>query len=273
MQVDVCFLRFGRGRQYNGLPLYRKNIIAFPQELSEVKQLLNFWTSLSENDVVNVEPPPGTVGDVKRARIMTVQPSGFDVKYRDYSIEFVKLERIRQRVQLPWRPEDLREHFIVLRRRIGRTEQHLEKDLRVRRKLLKRILLFLTKRGNWRPGHGEETLHMYYDAFDLREDHEIETIFPEDGVPLLLNFQDLREDDFITEISFTQFEDWLIEGKFNCDVAQAMLHTWMHDMQGSTNETLRDFFDQLFDDYIITIHGEAPPKAAIPILFLSSFVR
>ena len=57
MQVDICYMRPGRRKQYTGLPCFRKNIIAFPQELSEVKQLLNFWTSLSPNDVVNVEPP------------------------------------------------------------------------------------------------------------------------------------------------------------------------------------------------------------------------
>ena len=67
MQVDICYMRPGRRKQYTGLPSFRKNIIAFPQELSEVKQLLNFWTSLSENDIVNVQPKPGVGGDVKRA--------------------------------------------------------------------------------------------------------------------------------------------------------------------------------------------------------------
>ena len=168
MQVDICYMRPGRRQQYTVLPSFRKNIIAFPQELPEVKQLMNFWTSLSPNDIVNVEPAPGVLGNAKRARIAAVQHDGFDVKYADGASEFVTLDRIRQRVQLPCRPEDLRENFIVLRRRIGRTEQHLEKDLRVRRNMLKRILVFLTQRGNWRPGHGEETLHMYYDAFDMR---------------------------------------------------------------------------------------------------------
>ena len=210
---------------------------------------------------------------MQRARIVTVQPSGFDVQYADHRVEYVAFDRIRQRVLLPWRPEDLRENFIVLRRRIGRTEQHLEKNLRVRRKLLRQILLLLTKRGNWRPGHGEETLHMYYDAFDMRDDYELETIFPEDAVPTQLNFQDLNEDDLVTELPFPLFQDWLIEGKFNCDVAQAMLHTWMHDMRGSDKDTLRDFFDQLLDEYAQTFHGEFPPTEALPILFVCAFVR
>ena len=58
---------------------------------------------------------------------MNVQNDGFDVKYHDGVSEYVTLERIQQRVQLPWRPEDLRENFIVSRRRIGRTEEHFEK--------------------------------------------------------------------------------------------------------------------------------------------------
>jgi hypothetical protein len=176
-------------------------------------------------------------------------------------------------VQLPWRPEDLLENFIVLRRRIGRTEQHFEKDLRVRRNMLKRILLFLTQRGNWRPGHGEETMHMYYDAFDMRDEHDIDLIFPEDAVPTQLNFKDLHEDDHVTEFRFSLFQDWLVEGKLNCDVAQALLHTWIHDMRGSDSDTLRDYFDQLFDDYKSTILGDTPPSETIPLLFLAAFVR
>lgn len=242
MQVDVCYMRPGRRRQYTGLPSFRKNIIAFPQELTEVKQLLNFWTSISPSDIVNVEPRSRFLGNAVRARVVAVRPDGFDVQYATGTSEFVKLERIRQRVHLPWRPEDLRDHFIVLRRRIGRTEQHFKEDLRVRRNLLKRILIFLTQRGDWRPGHGGETLHMYYDAFDMRDEHEIESIFPEDAVPTQLNFQDLHEDYIVTELRFALFQDWLVEGKFNCDVAQALLHTWIHDMRGSDNDTLRDFF-------------------------------
>ena len=157
--------------------VFEKNIIAFPQELSEAKQLLNFWTTLQENDVVNVSPKAGSIGDMKRGRILHVRNNGFDVMYHDFQQEFVEVERIQQRVKLPWRPEDLREHFIVLRRRLGRSEHYLEEDLRVRRNLLTRILKSLTLRGEWRPCHGEETMHTNYDAFDIRDAHEMETIF------------------------------------------------------------------------------------------------
>ena len=63
--------------------VFAKHIIAFPQELSEAKQLLNFWTILIENDIVNVSPKPGIVADVKRGRILHVRHHGFDVMYHD----------------------------------------------------------------------------------------------------------------------------------------------------------------------------------------------
>ena len=53
---------------------------------------------------------------------------------------------------------------------------------------------------------------MYYDAFDMRDDHELETIFSEDAVPTQLNFQDLNEDDIVTELPFPLFQDWIVEG-------------------------------------------------------------
>ena len=41
-------------------------------------------------------------------------------------------DRVRLRVQQPWRSEHLRDNFIVLRRRIGCTEQDLVKDPLIR---------------------------------------------------------------------------------------------------------------------------------------------
>ena len=132
MQVDVCFLRFGRGRRYQGLPLYRKNIIAFPQELAEVKQMLSFWTSLRPGDVVNVEFSVDDTFVVERCRVVGVLAAGFSVERAEGQRKEVKMEDVKQRVVLPWKPEDLRDNFIVLRRRNARKEDYVE-DLRVRR--------------------------------------------------------------------------------------------------------------------------------------------
>ena len=52
-----------------------------------------------------------------------------------------------------------------------------------------------------------------------------------------------------------------------------MLHTWMHDLRGSDKDTLRDFFDQLLEEYAHTFHGEFPSTEALPLLFVSAFVR
>ena len=122
---------------------FRKNIIAFPQELAEVKQILNFWTSAVVGDLVNVNPPDGLVTDVtawpRRARIVALlDGNGFTVTYANGVDEQIPYQRVRQRVVLPWKPREIREHFVVLRRRNARREDYVE-DLQVRRSLLGRI--------------------------------------------------------------------------------------------------------------------------------------
>ncbi len=179
--------------------------------------------------------------------------------------------RPRGEAPAPWKPQDLRDHFIVLRRHNARREDYVE-DLRVRRNLLRQLLELLTEEGDWRPGHGTEPLHMYYTDFGLRPKHELEEIFDFDAVPAGLNFQDLDESDWLTELSSSVFQEWLTEGRHNCDVAQALLHTWTHHLQGSASDTLKDFFDQLFQEYAGTRFGETPPDPALPLRFLAEFV-
>ena len=94
-------------------------------------------------------------------------------------VQEVPLERVKQRVVLPWKPEDLRDNLIILRRRNARRGDYVE-DLRVRRGMLRRILLLLTRQGEWRPGHGREALHLFYGDVDVRADHETEDVFPEE---------------------------------------------------------------------------------------------
>ena len=113
---------------------------------------------------------------------------------------------------------------------------------------------------------------MYYTDFDLRPEHELEEIFDFDAVPAVLNFQDLDESDWLTESPSSVFQEWLTEGRHNCDVAQALLHTWTHHLQGSASDTLKDFFDQLFQEYAETRFAETPPDPALPLRFLAEFV-
>ena len=182
-----------------------EDIIAFPQELAEVKQLLSFWTNVREGDVVNVELV-GAPSTFARCRVVALLLQGFTVEHANGSVEDVPLERVKQRVLLPWKPEDLRDHLIILRRRNAQREEYIE-DLRVRRRMLSRVLLLLTKKGDWRPGHGREALHMYYGDVGLRQTHEIQEVFPEDDVPATLNFRDVDDTEWPHELDLRTFEE------------------------------------------------------------------
>ncbi len=124
-----------------------------------------------------------------RARVVALQAAGVLVEHADATLEHVNFARVRQRARLPWKPEDLRDTFIVLRQRNTRREDYVE-DLRVRRNLLRQLLTLLTEEGDWRPGHGTEPLHMYYTDFDLRPEHELESSAP--GRPSSLKCQAAR---------------------------------------------------------------------------------
>ena len=52
MQVSVCYLRSARQRR-TGMTCFRKNIISFPQDVAELRQLQSFLSTLAANDVVN----------------------------------------------------------------------------------------------------------------------------------------------------------------------------------------------------------------------------
>ena len=153
----------------------------------------------------------------------------------------VFFQQIRQRIMLPWRPTDLHNHLIILRRRNGKNDEYVE-DLRVRRALLQRLLALFTRRGHWRSAHGEEPVHKFYKDFDWRPAGELEELFPDDAVPDGLHFRDMDESQYVTELDCHTFQHWLTEGRHNCEIAQALLHTWINDLQTSAHETLASFF-------------------------------
>ena len=116
-----------------------------------------------------------------RAVITDIFADGVEVMYASSNTtQTVSLEVVQQRVVLPWKPSDLRDYFIVFRRRIRDTDEYLE-DLRVRRALVSRILRLLTRPGTWRPVQGIEPMHMFYQAFDWLRDDQIADFLPEDG--------------------------------------------------------------------------------------------
>ena len=164
MQVSVCYVRRMRGGPGRALPAFHKNIICFPQEVAELRNLRHYFSSLRENDVVNVRVPgegnraADAEGVLRRARVVGMAPKGVRVRVDGMESELeVDMKNVEQRVVLPWRPKDLSDHLIIFRRRHGRKEEYVD-DLRVRRKLVSRILLLLTERGEFRAGRGAGTL-------------------------------------------------------------------------------------------------------------------
>ena len=160
MQVSVCYL-WSRGSLCKGLraiPGFKKNIISFQQDVADLKNLAHFFSSLGENDIVNVRQRQNDAQDsdnastLRRARVLQLMPEGVQVEFADdeagycHERRVVALEDVEQRVQVPWKPRDLADNFIVFRRRIGRSDEYIE-DLRVRKNFVRRILDLLMEPG------------------------------------------------------------------------------------------------------------------------------
>ena len=147
----------------------------------------------------------------------------------------VGLKDIEQRVQVPWKPRDLADNFVVFRRRLGRTEEYIE-DLRVRKNFVRRILDLLMEPGLYRPDQGAECRHMYYSTCD-RVESNIEDL-PEDGVPPDLHFRDIDDKLPTGNVTKQMFVDWLSLGRHDCDVARSLGYAWTETLKGHGEETL-----------------------------------
>ena len=153
----------------------------------------------------------------------------------------MKCTEITQRVKLPWKPAELHDYFITFRRRDAEKDDYIE-DLRVRRNFITGILKLLTLKGNWRPHQGEEPLHKWYTGFDWLSDADIEECFPLDDVPEGLHIENLDETVATnTGMNVDIFTLWLNEGRHDCEVAQTLLHLWIHTLAASKHDTLYDF--------------------------------
>ena len=254
MQVCVCTYE-QRWAARTGLSRFRKNIIAFPQHVSDLQQHMSFVEGVRENDVVNVALSGGEA-DLVRARVLEVRPDGFRVEIAGNAEPIVvSPSEVRNRLRLPWRPKDLEHALIVMRRRSGRNNEFVE-DLRVRRPFVVALLRALSKRGPWREHRGIEPMHMYYTEFDWLPDTEIEAVLPEDGLPETLVVQDFDDVHMPAGLTRAAFQDWLHEGRHDCDAAKMMLRYWVQVSRGSCQDTYADFFDQLYADYIEHLPAE-----------------
>ena len=125
------------------------------------------------HDIVDVQvsrpgEPPGTE---HRAKVVGFTNTSAEVVLGNKSVpHFVHFKQIRRRVVLPWRPQDLHNNLIILRRRGGSSDEYVE-DLRVR-----------------------------------RDRTECEELFPVDGVPAGLNFKDMEDTDYVIELPPTTFQ-------------------------------------------------------------------
>ena len=81
MQVSVCYLqnmRLGRGV----IPGFRKNIISFPQDINDLKNVSHFFTNLAANDVVNVLDSTAcdATRTLRRARVVQLEGTGVRIR-------------------------------------------------------------------------------------------------------------------------------------------------------------------------------------------------
>ena len=65
MQVSVCYQwsRDSFRKRHRGTPGLKKSIIPFPQHIADLKILAHFFSSLGENDVVDVRVRAGDADD------------------------------------------------------------------------------------------------------------------------------------------------------------------------------------------------------------------
>ena len=254
MQVDVCFLRRRKSGAPTGLTCFRKNIIAFPQGLSEVKQLFHFLTSLQIGDLVNVEAPEGdsNADRLRGARVTGFTEDGFTVGCGfGNNIANVTFAQVRQRIVLPWGPCDLSSGLIILRRR-GTGANYFVEDLRVRRNMLRRILALVSRRCELRTDMGTEPLHMYYLHCEQRSDTDMLFFLRRRGSSIT-GFPRRRRTSRGHKCYQRHFPIMVWEGRFHCDCASALLHLWANHLQGSSNETLAGFYHYL-------VHADAHPS-------------
>ena len=255
MQVSVITLR-GRGGAYTGMTGFRKNVISFPQDVSQLRNYQHFLANLAVNDVVNIRRRDMPEGPRKlaAARILNFEMEGIRVEMQGLQghIEerVVPLTDIEQRMKLPWKPSALGDHFVVFRRRNMKKEEYVD-DLRVRRDSVIRILQLLSERRYWRPACDFEPMHRYYTAFDWLDRCEIEECLPENDVPAGLHFKDLEEEPEKKGMTREGFCNFLQEGHFDCPIAIAVLHCWVHGAnKAHGNSSLTDFFDSMLSEFL-----------------------
>ena len=115
-------------------------------------------------------------------------------------------------------------------------------------------------------------------------------MLPEDGVPESLVVQDIDAAPEPTGLTRGVFQDWLREGRHDCDAAKEMRRFWFYVRPGSSHDTEADFFDQLYAEFAETLpeaarprrrrrgdgdsaDEDAPREDELPVTFLAELLR
>ena len=78
--------------------------------------------------------------------------------------------------------------------------------------------------------------------------------------PSELHFEDDPEETVEQDLTEEIFTHWIIEGRFDCQVATLMLNLWLYGAQAHPNSTPGDFYAQLLRDILDTYDAEDPRR-------------
>ena len=100
MQVSVCYLR-GMNQKRGATTGFQKNIISFPQELTELKHFQNYLLGLTVSDVIHFLPGVSNDSMHVTGRIRAITETGFRVETSESHIVDISIAQIKRRVALP----------------------------------------------------------------------------------------------------------------------------------------------------------------------------
>ena len=118
---------------------------------------------------------------------------------------------------------------------------------------------------------------MYYTEFGWLDEADIAEVLPEDGVPTSQHIDDLDAETEAPSLTNKSFQDWIWEGRHDCDVAAAILRMWVGALRASGNDTIADVFVQLREEYLEGLGDEERCAAAgshdVPVTFIAHVLQ
>ena len=67
-------------------------------------------------------------------------------------------------------------------------------------------------------------------------------------------------------------------GHNDCEVPRTLLHSWIHDLQASDNDSIPDFFDGLYNEFQDALHTDSTSAldcgpGVLPFTFIAEFMH